>query len=65
MGSGSSTTQLLNAQKSPDSGSEGRDKFKATKKSSDQQRELDAFSLAEKYKSTAEYIFDRVLIFCL
>ena len=53
MGSGSSTTQLLNAQKSPDSTIEGKDKSK--KKSSDQQRELDAISLANKYGSR-EYI---------
>ena len=58
MGSGSSTTQLLNAQKSPDSTSEGRhDKSKAKKKSSDQQRELDAISLANKYESICRELF--------
>ena len=47
MGTGSSTTQLLDARKSSDATSEGRHK-----KSSHQQSEVDATSLANKYEST-------------
>lgn len=50
MGSGSSTTQLLDARNS--STSEGRrDKSKTEKKSSDRQGQLDAILLANKHKS--------------
>ena len=50
MGSGSSTTQLLDARKS--STSEGRrDKSTTEKKSSDRQREQDAILLANKHGS--------------
>ena len=50
MGSGSSTTQLLDARRS--STNEGkRDKSTTEKKSSDRQREQDAILLANKYGS--------------
>ena len=52
MGSGSSTSQLLKAQRSSYSTSEGRHgNTNAIKKPSDEQREPDVLLLANKYES--------------